>query len=132
MSSRELLALLDELPPDSKFREAAERTFWVGEYQGGGEHHGKLIKLPARGRPPRDVKVVATYVDWTPERKLLARNTLEIAAMRADGRDYTPDATGLIEPLAAILAARRREEETRLQGIGADHILAGLHSNGRR
>lgn len=132
MSSRELLALLDEVPEHSKFREATERTFWIGEYLGDGEHHGKLIKLPALGRPPRDVKVITTYVDWTSERKLLARNTLEIASMRADGRDYTPDQTGLIEPLAVFLAERKRQEATKLQAVGADHILAGLHGNGRR
>lgn len=132
MSSRELLALLDETPEHSRFREALERTFWLGEIVGPGEHHGKLVKVRAVGRVPRDVKVLATFVDWTAERKMAARATLELAWLRTDGGAAEPDPTGLIEPLEMLLAQRRNTAATKVATLGADHILAGLHGSERR
>ncbi|OIN79768.1 hypothetical protein [Mycobacterium malmoense] len=132
MSSRELLTLLNEFPETSTFKEATERTFWVAEYLGDGQHKGKLLKLRAIGRPPPDVKVIATYIDWTHDRKLLARNTIELASLRADGHNYQPDLTGLIEPLQAILAERRNHAASELAERGKNHILAGLYGYEKR
>jgi hypothetical protein len=122
--------LLDELPETSKFKEASERTFWVAEYKGDKEElKGELLQILAHGRPPSDVEVIAEYVDWTYDRKLLARNTLELANLRADGRDYQPDTTGLVEPLTAILITRRQRQEAELQLRGRMHIESGLYAN---
>ncbi|GFG74657.1 hypothetical protein [Mycobacterium botniense] len=64
-----------------KFKEASERTFRVAEYVGEDKQlTGKLLRIPAAGAPPKDVKVIATYIDWTYDRKLLARMTRELAA----------------------------------------------------
>jgi hypothetical protein len=122
MSSRELLVLLDELPDESRFREAAERTFHVAE------HKGQLLRVRAAGRPPTDVKIVATYTDWTFDRKLLARNTRELAAMRADHRSDAPDLSALVEPLDQILAERAAKERAELKADGQSRIHAGLYA----
>jgi hypothetical protein len=125
MSSRELLVLLDELPETSAFGEAT-RTFHVVE------HKGQLLRIRAAGRPPKDVKVVATYVDWTFDRKLLARNTRETALARADGRGYQPDLTGLMEPLEMIRAQRVAEAKNRLRVDAQSRIHAGLYGYEKR
>lgn len=132
MSSRELLELLDGLPETSKFKEASQRCFRLVEYQGLDENYGKLYLIPAAGRPPSDVTVLHEYVDWTAERKLLARNTRELASMRADGRDYRPDLTGLIEPLHALLAERESQAKDKLRSRAQQHIHSGLYGYERR
>jgi hypothetical protein len=126
--------LLDDLPEASRFKEATERTFRVVEYQGDDEElpKGTLLKLQAIGPPPKDVEVIAEYVDWTHERKLLARNALETACARADGRNYQPDVEGLIEPLTAILLEREQRARSEFQERGQTHILSGLFGFGRR
>lgn len=134
MSSRELLVLLRELPEVSRFKEASERTFRVVEYQGENDGDKGLVKgaiyrLPAMGWPPSDVEVIAEYVDWTYDRKLLARNTREVANARADGHDYSPDMTGLIEPLDAIVAAHQNSKRASIVAKGRAHIFAGLHAH---
>lgn len=125
MSSAELLELLDELPETSKFKEASERTLRVLEYD------GQLVLTPALGDPPEDAVVVAEFVDWTHDRKILARNTKEIVALRVDMRlpqhAYTPDFTGLQEPIEAILAARKRAAQAALKTQGQSQIHAGLY-----
>lgn len=125
MSSRELLVLLDGLPDTAKYKESTERTFRVVQ-----DDKGQLFMHPAIGPPPKDMVVITEYVDWTHDRKLLARNTSEIASMRADGRDYQPDLTGLIEPLTQILDDRQREEQYRFTTRAENFIRDGLH--GRR
>lgn len=120
MSSRELLALLNGLPDESKFKEATQRTFRVIERK------GKLMLTPALGTPPRDVEVIGEYVDWPFGQKLLARNTAEIASMRADGHDYEPDMTGLREPLQKILADHENSREAKRIARARAHIDAGL------
>jgi hypothetical protein len=131
MSSRELLVLLDGLPDASKFKEASERTFRVVEHIAG-DHKGQLSLLRAIGAAPDGVEVIAEYVDWTHDRKLLARNTTEIASMRADGRDYQPDLTGLIEPLTQIVAAREQKAEEEFAARAGGFIRNSLHRNDER
>lgn len=128
MSSRELLELLAELPETSTFKEASERTLRVVEYRGDDEElKGKLLLMPAIGRPPTDVEVIDEYVDWTFDRKLQARNVRELASLRADGHDYQPDLTGLIEPLEAILGARRQQAKSNLVAQAKSQIHSGLY-----
>ncbi|MCV7232761.1 MULTISPECIES: hypothetical protein [Mycobacterium] len=129
MSSRELLALLDELPETSKFKEASERTFRLVEEISGKQ---RLLLIPAAGRPPKDVKVVATYVDWTFDRKLLARNTRELASLRADRGGPQPNIAELLEPLDAILLERKAKAEEQLRERAKSHIHSGLYGYERR
>ena len=129
MSSRELLVLLDGLPETSKFKEASERTFWLAEFTGEGELKGKLLQVLAVGDPPTDVKVITTYVDWTFDRKLLARNAREVATQRADGNGYYPDLTGLTEPTQEVLQAHQQAQDDKMRDRMADHIRAGLYGN---
>lgn len=109
MSSLELLELLDGLPETSKFKEASERWLRVVEYIGDNpDLKGELLVMSAAATPGPDVRVVAEYIDWTHDRKILARNTQEIISLRVEMRaafkfpDYEPDFTGLIEPLQVI------------------------------
>jgi hypothetical protein len=125
MTSRELLVLLRELPDDSKWKERIERTYRVVEKLEG-PNKGQLFLRPALGEPEPGVEVIAEYVDWPFDRKLLARNTSEIASMRADGRDYDPDMTGLIEPLRKILDDHESQREARRVSRARRHIDAGL------
>jgi hypothetical protein len=125
MSSRELLVLLAGLPDTSRFKERTERTFRVVERLEG-KDKGKLFLRPALGKPEPGVEVIAEYVDWPFDRKLLARNTSEIASMRADGRDYDPDITGLIEPLRKILDDHENQREATRIARARKHIDAGL------
>ncbi|WP_157139269.1 MULTISPECIES: hypothetical protein [Mycobacterium] len=128
MSSREMLALLDGLPENSKFKEASERTFRVAEYVGEDKQlTGKLLRIPAAGAPPKDVKVIATYIDWTYDRKLLARMTRELAALRADRGAPQPDIAALLEPLDAILLERKELERAELVRRAKSHISVGLY-----
>lgn len=127
MSSRELLALLSGLPEVSKFKEASQRWFRLVEYVGPGELRGKLFRIPGAGRLPRDTELIAEYVDWTHEQKVAARNARELASMRADGRDYQPDLTGLIEPLQAILSERRLRADDKMRERAQSRIHAGLY-----
>ncbi|ORV92803.1 hypothetical protein AWC11_07315 [Mycobacterium interjectum] len=133
MSSRELLELLDGLPETSKFKEASERTLRVVEYQGdNAQLKGKLLLMPAIGRAPTDVELIAEYVDWTFDRKLQARNVRELASLRADGHDYRPDLTGLLEPLEAILADRLRKAKADRIARAQSQIHAGLYGYERK
>ncbi|UXA09613.1 hypothetical protein KXD96_28020 (plasmid) [Mycobacterium sp. SMC-2] len=133
MSSRELLELLDGLPEASKFKEASERTFRVAEYRGERtDLKGKLLQMPAVGPAPKDVVVVAEYVDWTYDRKLAARNVRELVALRNDGRGSQVDFAGLLEPLDMVLLERQRKAEAEIQARGQQHILAGLYGYERR
>lgn len=128
MSSRELLELLDGLPETSRFKEAVERMLRVVEYRGDDPKlKGKLLLMPAIGRPPADVTLVDEYVDWTFDRKLQARNVRELASLRADGHDYRPDMTGLVEPLEAILARREHKAKTERIARAQSQIHAGLY-----
>ena len=124
MSSGELLDLLDELPEDSKFKEAAERTFWVVEYQGDdADLKGKLLQIAAIGRkPPSDTKLVATYVDWTYDRKLAARTVRELIALRGGG-----DFSNLTEPVEAIMADRQARKDAARVDLGRSQIHSGLY-----
>lgn len=131
MSSRELLVLLRELPETSRFKEATQRTFRVVEAVRG-DHKGKLFLTPALGRMGPDVKLVAEFVDWTYDRKLLARNTRELAALRNDGRDSQPDFTGLLEPLQQILADRAKRKRDEMRARGESFIRSGLYGYERR
>ena len=124
MSSRELLALLDDLPEDSTFREKAERTFRLVELAS-----RELRIFPLVGALPEGAKVEATYTDWTMDRKIAARLAQEVALSRADGKDYQPDLDGLREPLHRALS----ERESRLKRIerdGASSVIKrGLYAN---
>jgi hypothetical protein len=127
MSSRELLVLLDGLPETSNFKAAAERAYRVVAYRGDKpELQGKQLLMRAVGRAPKDVEVVAEYVDWTYDRKLLARNTREQVALRGDG-----DFRGLIEPLQEILADLQQKTVDERIAKGRAHIEAGLYGLGR-
>lgn len=130
MSSRELLVLLNGMPSESKWKERTERTYRVVEHLEGPDK-GKLFLQPALGKPEPDVEIIAEFVDWPFDRKLLARNTSEIASMRADGRDYEPDMTGLIEPLSKILADHENQREAKRIARARKHIDAGLFGFGR-
>lgn len=133
MSSRELLELLAELPETSRFKEASERTFRVVEYKGDDPKlKDKLLLMPGYGRAPKDVAVVAEYVDWTYEQKLAARNVRELVMLRNDGRDTTPDLTGLLEPLHEVLAARQRRQRDDRLAQARSHIDKGLYAHERR
>lgn len=128
MSSRELLELLDGLPETSRFKEASERTFRIVEYRGDDpELKGKLLLMPGFGRPPKDVAVVAEYVDWTRDQKVAARNVRELVMLRNDGRDSTPDLTGLMEPLHEALAGRKRRQRDDRLAKARSHIDKGLY-----
>lgn len=133
MSSRELLELLAGLPETSRFKEASERTFRVVEYRGDDpELQGKLLLMPGYGKPAKDVEVVAEYVDWTYEQKLAARNVRELVMLRNDGRDSTPDLTGLMEPLYEALDARKRRKRDDRLAKARSHIDKGLYAHERR
>lgn len=127
MSSRKLLVLLAGLPAESEFKTASQRWFRIVEYTGGGNHHGKLFRIPGAGPAPADVEVIGEYVDWTHEQKVAARHARELASMRADGRDYQPDLTGLMEPLHALLSERRRRADDKLRERAQRRIHAGLY-----
>lgn len=130
MSSRELLELLAGLPETSRFKEASERTFRVVEYRGEDpELEGKLLLMPGYGKPPKDVEVLAEYVDWTYEQKLAARNVRELVMLRNDGRGTTPDLAGLYEPLQEVLAQRQRQKRTRQVARARAHIDSGLYAH---
>lgn len=124
MSSRELLTLLDGLPDDSKFKEASERTFWIVEYQGDDpDLKGKLLEIRALGRkPPSDTELVATFVDWTYDRKLAARTVRELIAARG-GADFS----NLTEPRDAIVAARQAQKDSERLEQAKSRIHAGLY-----
>lgn len=129
MSSRELLELLDGLPETSKFKEASERTFRVVEYRGPDpELAGALFLTPGYGKPPKDVAMVAEYVDWTLDRKIAARTVRELVMMRNDGRDTTPDLTGLYEPLHEVLAQRERSKRAELAAKARAHVRKGIYA----
>jgi hypothetical protein len=136
MSSRELLGILAELPSKSKFKEASERSRRVVEYHGDGELSGKLLLMPGIGQVPKDVTVVAEFIDWTHEQKVQARGVQELAALRVDlrppGYRYTPDFTGLQEPVEAILAERKRNAKAQLRSEAQEQIHAGLYGPERR
>lgn len=133
MSSRELLELLDGLPETSKFKEASERTFRVVEYRGDDpELKDALFLTPGYGNPPKDVVVVAEYVDWTLDRKIAARNVRELVMLRNDGRDTTPDLAGLYEPLHEALAQRERQKRADLVAKARAHVHKGIYAHERR
>lgn len=140
MSSRELLALIDELPESSKFKEASERTRRIVE------RDGKLFELAATVKTtdgllfpvelPDNAVLVAEYVDWTHDRKLLARQARELAAFRMEarppGQGYDVDFGGLTEPRQAILADRaQRAHAENLRGA-KNVIRSALFANERR
>jgi hypothetical protein len=152
MSSRELLELLEGLPDSSTFKVAVERTFQVveitaeGPHQDtlcqvplgmrlmeitAGEHKGKLWAAPIGQRlsdvRPIPCQLVAEYVDWTYDQKLLARNVRELASMRADGQGYVPDFTGVTEPLKLILQEHQRSADQRMVNRFEGRIKAGLY-----
>ncbi|MCA2275507.1 hypothetical protein JF780_05810 [Mycobacterium intracellulare] len=130
MSSRELLELLDGLPETSRFKEASERTFRVVEYSGDDEAlKGSLFLTPGYGKPPKDVAVVAEYVDWTLDRKIAARTVRELVMLRNDGRDTTPDLAGLYEPLDEVLAARERNKFAALAERARAHVRKGIYAH---
>ena len=152
MSSRELLALIEEFPETSRYKEAAERTFRVAEYRGAGEHKGKLLQF-AGARPlepvsipkanadgstwvirPDDLEVVAYFVDWTYDRKLAARQTAEFAALRMElrkpGEGYEVDFTGLMEPLQQVLADRQKRAAAANIAGAKSVIRRGLFGKG--
>lgn len=130
MSSRELLELLAELPETSRFKEASERTFRVVEYRGDDPKlKDKLLLTPGYGKPPKGVEVVAEFVDWTREQKVAARNVRELVMLRNDGRDTTPDLTGLLEPLHEVLAARERRQRDDRLAKARSHIDKGLYAH---
>lgn len=128
MSSRELLELVEEFPETSKFKEARDRTYRLVEYKGPDPKlKGKLLITAAHGPLLPDTVLVAEYVDWTLDRKIAARIAREIAAMRADGRDYQPDFTGLVEPLEAILRAREAKAKADRRAAVKARIRADLY-----
>jgi hypothetical protein len=123
MSSRELLALIEELPEKSKFREIYERTFRLVE------HGGKLKLFPAVGRIPDDAVMVARYVDWTHEHKVQARMVQELAYLRVvNGDKLEPDMTGLLAPLEEILRRRAAERKANQLATVKSTIRAGLYA----
>lgn len=129
MSSRELLELLDGLPETSKFKEASERTFRIVEYRGDDpDLKDQLLLMPGYGKPPKDVAVIAEYVDWTLDRKIAARNVRELVMLRNDGRDTTPDLTGLYEPLHEALAQRERQKRADLAAKARAHVHKGIYA----
>lgn len=133
MSSRELLELLDGLPESSRFKEASERTFRVVEYRGPDpDLKDALLLMPGYGKPPKDVAVVAEYVDWTLDRKIAARNVRELVMLRNDGRDTTPDLAGLYEPLEEVLAQRERQKRADLVAKARSHIHQGAYAYEKR
>lgn len=122
MSSRELLALIEEFPEDSELVKASSRTYRVAEVD------GKLmlfaaVKLDERGlmervELPEGAKLIAEFVDWTHDRKIAARQTRELAIMRMEqsNGDYDVDMSGLDEPLRVILddiEKRKKAENVR-------------------
>lgn len=127
MDSAELLILLEELPETSKFKEASERTFWLAEGTAG-EIKGKLLKVLARGKPPTDVRVITTFIDWTFDRKLLARNTRELASMRAD-HGVALDLAGLMEPTQEVLQAHLQAQDDQMVDGMENFINTGLYAN---
>lgn len=133
MSSRELLELLAGLPETSTFKEASERTFRVVEYRGPDPAlKDQLLLMPGYGKPPKDVAVVAEYVDWTLDRKIAARNVRELVMLRNDGRGTTPDLAGLYEPLEEVLAQRERQKRADLVAKARSHVHQGVYGYERR
>ncbi|TDH57551.1 hypothetical protein E2F47_01930 [Mycobacterium eburneum] len=126
MSSRELLALVEEFPETSTFKEARDRTFRLVE------RDGKLGLFTGDGKLPQGAQVIARYVDWTDERKMAGRAVQELAAMRADGRGYQPDFTGLREPLTEILLERKRKQEAEIRARVHESIRSELYAYEKR
>lgn len=112
MSSRELLELLEGLPETSRYKEALERTYRVVRYCGDdpelkAKHGDNNLLMPAVGKPPTDVTVLAEFVDWTFDRKIAARTVRELIAAR--GQD---DFSNLEEPLTETLASIEAQEKS--------------------
>lgn len=124
MSSRQLLGLIAEFPEHSKYREAAERTIRVVEDPDGGVH-----LFGSAGALPEWATEVASYVDWTYDRKIAARLVCEVAAMRADTTGDAPDFTGLREPLKQLLIDREHASRARVRAGASGVIRAGLYGN---
>lgn len=126
MSSRELLALIEEFPESSTFMQARDRGRRLVE------HDDKLYLFGAQGRVPDDGLLIASYVDWTDERKLIGRAIQEIAAMRADGNGYQPDFTGLRDPLSQILMDREVKKRSEVVEAARKSIRDELYAYERR
>lgn len=130
LSSRELLVLLDELPATSKFKEAYERGRRLVEYIGDDPSlpKGSLLLMPSYGRLPRDVKVVAEYIDWTLDQKLAARTVRELVAARSFAEGFKADFTHLEEPLHEAIAARERKKRSDLVAKARAHVARGAYA----
>ena len=127
MWSRELLVLLEELPEESSFKQARDLTMRLVE------HEEKLLLFHAHGALPDGAKLIAEFVDWTFERKLLARNTRELVALRGDlDNQLDTDLNNLLEPLDALLVARERQKQVENVQGAKRAIRAGLYAYERR
>lgn len=126
MSSRELLALLTDLPESSTFRERAERTHRLVEVDGQLRLYSVLADLP-----PGAV-IEAEFVDWTYDRKIAARTALEIALSRADRGGEHPSREGLDEPLVAALRRRAERKQELIRDRSRSQVRDAINRGKRR
>lgn len=123
--------MLNEFPEHSKFKERLERGRRVVEYIGYDPEieQGSLFLKPAYGRLPQDVRVVEEYVDWTLDRKLLARQVRELIAARSHAEGFTPDFTHIEEPIQEFMAARERQKKSELVAAARAHVRRGAFAH---
>jgi hypothetical protein len=109
MSSRELLALIEELPETSTFKIARDRTLRICSHGGDRECGHKLEFYTFAGRDdlPDCVEHFATVIDWTKAEHVQARIAREVAASRGGDVDFT----GLIPPVDAVIQERQERVE---------------------
>lgn len=132
MSSRELLALIEEFPDDSALVKASARTYRVADVNGSFVIFS-AVRLDENGlyepvELPDDAKLVKEFVDWTHDQKIAARHARELAIFRCESRgsDYEPDLAGLKEPLRQILdEIVQRKKNENIEG-GKSLIRGGL------
>ncbi|KLO31898.1 hypothetical protein ABW16_01735 [Mycolicibacter heraklionensis] len=130
MSSRELLALLSDLPETSSFRERVERTHRLVEVIEDGQSSLRLYSVLT---PLPDGAVVeAEFVDWTYDRKIAARTALEVALSRADRGGEPPSRDGLDEPLVEALRRREQRKQAEIRDRYRSSVRDAINRGKRR
>lgn len=129
MSSRELLALLCDLPETSAFRERSERTHRLVEVDVDGRKELRLYSVLSE--LPAGAVIEAEFVDWTHDRKIAARTALEIALSRADRGAEPPSREGLDEPLVEALRRRAERKQSQIRD-GHRSLVRDAINRGKR